>query len=57
MYVMKLMPPRAHGGLGPIASWYLHHWGALTHCIIPIALLLWLARRWRGIQANPAPCR
>jgi hypothetical protein len=57
MYVMKLMPPRAHGGLGPIASWYLHHCGALTHCIIPIALLLWLARRWRGIQANPAPCR
>ena len=57
MYVMKLMPPRAHGGLGPIASWYLHHCGALTHCIIPIALLLWLARRWRGIQSNPALCR
>jgi hypothetical protein len=55
MYVMKLMPPRAHGGLGPIASWYLHHCGALTHCIIPIALLLWLARRWRSTQSNPAP--
>jgi hypothetical protein len=57
MYVMKRMTHPAHGGLGPIASQYLHHCGALTHCIIPIALLLWLARRWRGIQSNPALCR
>ena len=26
---------------------------ALTQLIIPIALLLWLTRRWRGMQANP----
>ena len=30
---------------------------ALTRLIIPIALLLWLARRWWNMQTSPAPCR
>jgi hypothetical protein len=51
----KVLP--AGGNIGPIASQWFTCSGALTHLIVPIALLLWLARRWRGIQTNPAPCR
>lgn len=36
---------------------YFMYSHALTRLIIPIALLLWLARRWRSIQTKPAPCR
>jgi hypothetical protein len=43
-------------GLGPIASEWFRYSMALNHLIIPIVLLLWLARRWRGMRTNPIPC-
>jgi hypothetical protein len=48
---------RPNNGFKLIATQYFVCNAALTHLIIPIALLLWLTRRWRGIQANPALCR
>ena len=48
---------RGPGSIGPIAAQWFTCSGVLTHLIIPIALLLWLARRWRSIQTNPALCR
>jgi len=44
-------------GFGDIGYQWLVYGAELTQLIIPIALLLWLARRWRGMQTNPAPCR
>ena len=44
-------------GFGDIGTQWLMHSAVLTQLIIPIALLLWLARRWRGMQTNSAPCR
>lgn len=57
MRLTHLQVLRANNGVGPIATQYFVYSAALTHLIIPIALLLWLTRRWRSIQANPAPCR
>jgi hypothetical protein len=47
----------ASGSIEPIGGLYFRYAAPVTHLIIPIALLLWLARRWRSIQPNPAPCR
>jgi hypothetical protein len=56
-YATKRMALPAQLGTGPIAGqWYMYG-HALTQLIIPIALLLWLARRWRDIQTDPAPGR
>jgi len=41
----------------PIASQWFMFRQTLTQLIIPIALLLWLARRVRSIRSNPALCR
>jgi hypothetical protein len=48
---------RGPSSIGPIATQWFTYSGALTHLIIPIALLLWLARRWRSTQTDPEPCR
>jgi hypothetical protein len=45
----------ANSGVGAIGSQWMIYGGAVTQLIIPIALLLWLARRWRGMQTSPAP--
>ena len=47
----------ANLGIGAIGSQWMTYGDALTYLLIPIALLLWLARRWRSMQTNPAPCR
>jgi hypothetical protein len=47
----------ANNGVGAIGSQWMTYGGALRHLLIPIALLLWLARRWRSMEADPAPCR
>lgn len=57
MCLRNLMALPAQLGLGPIPSQWLRYSAALNHIIIPIALLLWLARRWRGMPTNPAPAR
>ena len=44
----------ANLGVGAIGSQWLTYRGALTHLLIPIALLLWLARRWQKFGANAA---
>ena len=46
----------ANSSIGPIVGQYFTYSAALSHLIIPIALLLWLARRWRSIPADLAPC-
>jgi hypothetical protein len=51
----KVLP--ASGSIEPIGGLYFRYSAPVTHLIIPIALLLWLARRWRSIQTHPAPCR
>ena len=48
---------RGPSSIGPIVTQWITYSVALPHLIIPIALLLWLARRWRSGQTNPAPCR
>lgn len=53
-YLTQIRVP-ANDTIGPIAIQYSTYIATLTHLIIPIALLLWLARRWRNIQPNPAP--
>ena len=54
-YAAKRMALPAQVSIGPIGSQYFMYSHAMTQLIIPIALLLWLARRWRGIQTKPAP--
>ncbi len=54
IYVLPREVLRGPSSIGPIATQWFTYSGALTHLIIPIALLLWLARRWRSIQPNPA---
>jgi hypothetical protein len=54
-YAAKRMALPTQISIGPIASQWFTYSHALTQLIIPIALLLWLARRWRSIQPNPAP--
>ena len=45
------------GNFGRTCGLYYQYSEAVTHLVIPLALLLWLTRRWRSIHANPAPCR
>ena len=52
---LKLLP--ANNSLGPIGGQYFMYSAAATRLIIPIALLLWLARRWRSIQTDLARYR
>jgi hypothetical protein len=52
---LKLLP--ANNSLRPIWNQYFMNGVIVSELIIPIALLLWLARRWRSIQTNPALCR
>jgi hypothetical protein len=54
-YAAKRMALPTQISIGPIASQWFTYSHALTQLIIPIALLLWLARRRRSIQPNPAP--
>lgn len=56
-YATKRMALPAQLGTGPIAGQWFMYSHALTQLIIPIALLLWLARRWRSTQTDPEPCR
>ena len=42
--------------LVPILSEWFTCNTALNHLIIPIVLVLWLARRWRSMRTNPIPC-
>jgi len=44
----------ANLSFGAIGSQWMTYGGTLTQVLIPIALLLWLARRWRGLQTRPA---
>jgi hypothetical protein len=55
VYLVPRVVLRGPSSIGPIAAQWFTYSGALTHLIIPITLLLWLARRWRIIQPNPAP--
>ncbi|MGO8927510.1 MAG: hypothetical protein ACLQU3_11540 [Limisphaerales bacterium] len=57
MYVAPREVIPGQSGIGPIASQWFMYSQALTAVIIPIALLLWFARRWRSLQPNPAPGR
>lgn len=51
----KVLP--ASGNHKPIWGLYYQYSAAVTRLIIPLALLLWLTRRWRSIQTDPAPSR
>jgi hypothetical protein len=44
-------------GIGPIGSQWMQYGMPLSQLIIPIILLLWLARHKRGMQTSPAPFR
>jgi hypothetical protein len=55
LFTQVILP--ANLGIGAIGSQWMMYGDALTYLLIPITLLLWLARRWRSIQTNPAPCR
>jgi hypothetical protein len=56
-HVAKRIGLPAQVSIGPIAGQWHSYFMALTHVIIPIALLVWLARRWRSTQTDPEPCR
>ena len=49
----KILP--TGGSIKPIWGLYHQYSAAMTRVIIPLALLLWLTRRWRRIRPNPAP--
>ena len=56
-YAAKRLAFPAQISMRPIASQWFMFRQTLTQLIIPIALLLWLARRVRSIRSNPALCR
>ena len=49
-----VLPP-SHSDTGVIGLQWWNYVPAFTQPIVPIVLLLWLARRWRGMQTSPAP--
>jgi hypothetical protein len=56
MRLQQLGALPAQLGLGPISSEWFTCSMVLNQLVIPIVLLLWLARRWRGMRTNPIPC-